>query len=116
MARRVGQGSHSAHKSINFFPVYHHQRAFCFFETLSMTIRVGKGGIAGEGVFATKSFESGKTLLAIERPDFTAIDSSRLTTWCSNCFTAKESIEKGVLHTCAGCHVLRYCSKVRCDL
>lgn len=76
-------------------------------------IQVKASRVAGEGVFALKGVEAGKTLLVLERPQYAAIDISKLHEVCSNCFILSEQAPGSQVKACVGCHILHYCSKVR---
>lgn len=76
-------------------------------------IQVKASKVAGEGVFVLKGVGTGKTLLVLERPQHAALDNPKVPEVCSNCFAWSEETPGLEVKACVGCHVLRYCSKVR---
>lgn len=78
-------------------------------------------GEKGNGLYASKLFAPGELILSIEKPPVAVLNNSSLDLSCSNCFAYKpkdagsdqaDGINAASLSTCAGCHTLRYCSKV----
>lgn len=77
----------------------------------------------GNGLFASSPILPGGLILSIDQPPIAVPDTSRLDDTCSNCFvwTARDAVasQSGaaddvvILSSCAGCHTVRYCSKVR---
>lgn len=86
--------------------------------------------VCGSGIFATKSFSLGDTIVTVNAPMIVALDKDRLTDTCYQCFRQAGDIppeahlgfppdgseDKNVgevkLNRCAGCKVVRYCGKV----
>lgn len=84
-----------------------------------MTTRVVATGSAGDGMLSIRRIEPGEVVFALDRPLLIALDNSKLDSACSNCLACKVTAASLFepdplrLQTCAGCHTLRYCSKVR---
>ncbi|KAF2133003.1 SET domain-containing protein [Dothidotthia symphoricarpi CBS 119687] len=79
-----------------------------------------QGERVGDGLFAGVDFGPGEQVTAVKRPILASLDTERLSDTCANCFVWTEGSSMGArlyvpegtrVHACAGCRMVRYCSK-----
>lgn len=79
----------------------------------------------GRGLLANRDISQDEDVISIRTPLVIALDIPRLKDTCYACLGYKESCQKTEennwghdlnLQICTGCHVVRYCSKVRLPL
>lgn len=80
--------------------------------SLQMSVEVNKtethlvSDAAGNGLFATKDFEGGDVIIRIKNPYVLIPENRVIPNLCYGCLS-----EKNNLNRCAGCKVVKYCSK-----
>ncbi|OCK85106.1 SET domain-containing protein [Lepidopterella palustris CBS 459.81] len=81
---------------------------------------IDKSPIAGNGLFAGKAVPAGESILSISRPLIGTLNVVHLPDTCANCFTwttgsligSRTYVPDGLtVKKCAGCQLVRYCSK-----
>jgi hypothetical protein len=78
---------------------------------------------SGRGLYARRSISARELIISIKRPLVISLDTKRLKDTCYRCLNymiemadyheRADRIDEHRLQTCTGCHVVRYCSKVR---
>lgn len=72
--------------------------------------------IEGNGLFAKEVIPAGKLIFSLPRPLLAAVDRTKLSHYCANCFTLAGDGSTGSqslqLKSCAGCRHVWYCGKV----
>lgn len=79
---------------------------------------VQRSPVAGNGLFASQTFDGGDLILSLHRPLLAVLDIARLEDTCAHCFAGAETDafnlnEVKTVNACTGCRKVRYCSKVR---
>ncbi|KAK8243719.1 hypothetical protein HDK90DRAFT_447532 [Phyllosticta capitalensis] len=71
--------------------------------------------IEGNGLFAKEDIPAGKLIFSLPRPLLAAVDRTKLSHYCANCFTLAGDGSAGSqslqLKSCAGCRHVWYCGK-----